>query len=75
MIKIGAIAFAMAVASSAQALVLAPIQQPEGLITTVREGCGTGFTRVNGRCVRTPARGAARRCAAGLRWVNNRCIR
>lgn len=75
MIKLAVIAFAMAVASSAQALPLAPIQQPDSLITTVREGCGTGFTRVNGRCVRTPARAAARRCAAGLRLVNGRCIR
>jgi hypothetical protein len=75
MIKIATVAFGMAVASSAQALPFAPIQQPESLITTVREGCGAGFTRVKGRCVRTPARAAARRCAAGLRLVNNRCIR
>ena len=75
MIKFVVVAFAMAVASSAQALPLVPIHQPESLITTVREGCGTGFTKVNGRCVRTPARAAARRCAAGLRLVEGRCIR
>ena len=75
MIKIAIVAFAMAAATSASALPLGPIQQPESLITTVREGCGAGFTRVRGRCVRTPARAAARRCAAGLRLVDNRCIR
>jgi hypothetical protein len=75
MIKLAVIGFAMAVASSAQALPLAPVQQPENIIITVREGCGAGFTRVSGRCVRTPARAAARRCAAGLRVVNDRCVR
>jgi hypothetical protein len=74
MIKIAAVVFVMAVASSAQTLPLAPLQS-ETLIVTVRQGCGTGFTRVNGRCVRTPARAAARRCATGLRLVDGRCIR
>ena len=75
MIKLAVIGFAMAVASSAQALPLVPVQQPESIIITVREGCGAGFTRVQGRCVRTPARAAARRCAVGLRLVDGRCIR
>ncbi len=75
MIRFAAIAFAMAIVSSAQAVPLAPIQYTESLVTTVREACGVGFTRVNGVCVRTPARAAARRCATGLRYVNGRCIR
>ena len=45
------------------------------LVLQVREACGVGFTRVNGVCVRTPARAAARRCAAGMRVVGGRCVR
>jgi hypothetical protein len=75
MIRFAAIAFAMAVVSSAQAVPLAPIQHTENIVITVREACGVGFTRVNGVCVRTPARAAARRCGTGLRYVNGRCIR
>jgi len=75
MLKLAAVAFALALALPAQAMPLAPIEPPDGLFTTVREACGVGFTRVNGVCVRTPARAAARRCAAGLRVVNGRCVR
>lgn len=63
MLRLAAVAFALAIASSAQAMPLTPIQQPESLVITVREACGAGFTRVNGVCVRTPARAAARRGA------------
>jgi hypothetical protein len=75
MIRLAAIAIALAVASSAQAMPRAPMLQPDSLVITVREACGAGFTRVNGVCVRTPARAAARRCAAGMRVVNGRCVR
>jgi hypothetical protein len=63
MIRLSALAFVLAVASSAQAMTLAPIHQPESIVSHVREACGAGFTRVNGVCVRTPARAAARRGA------------
>jgi hypothetical protein len=63
MMKSALVAMALAIAASAQAMPLAPIQQPESLVITVREACGAGFTRVNGVCVRTPARAAARRGA------------
>lgn len=63
MIRLSALAFVLAIASSAQAMPLAPIQQPERMVSQVREACGAGFTRVNGVCVRTPARAAARRGA------------
>ena len=75
MVRLIALAFALALAVPAQAMPVEPIDPPEGLFTTVREACGAGFTRVNGVCVRTPARAAARRCAAGLRVVNGRCVR
>ena len=58
-----AFAVAAAIASSAQAAPIAPIQQPDSLVTQVRAACGAGFTRVNGVCVRTPARAAVRRGA------------
>jgi len=75
MFRIILVALALALASSAQAVPLAPVQQPEDLVTTVREACGAGMHRVNGVCVRTPARRQAARCAAGLRYVGGRCIR
>jgi hypothetical protein len=75
MIRFAAIAFALAIVSSAQAMPLAPIQHPDSSVIAVREACGVGFTRVNGVCVRTAARAAVRSCAAGLRYVNGRCIR
>ena len=42
MIRLIAIAFALAVATSAQATPLAPLHQPDGMITQVREACGAG---------------------------------
>jgi hypothetical protein len=52
MIKLLAIAgFPIALATSAQAMMLAPITQPDGMIIQVREGCGVGMVRVNGVCV------------------------
>lgn len=74
-----AVALSVALASSTQAMPLAPIQQPDPVVTMVRGACGVGFQRVRGVCVRnTTARGvrrAVRRCAAGLRLVEGRCIR
>jgi hypothetical protein len=79
MIKLIAVAgFALAVATSAEAMTPAPIPQPASAITQVAFGCGPGRTRVGGVCVaRTTirhARRAARRCAfwhGGVcgRWV------
>jgi hypothetical protein len=75
MIKIITVAFVLALVSSAQALPLAPIQQPDSMITTVREACGAGMHRVNGVCIRTAARRQAVRCATGMRVVNGVCVR
>ena len=57
--------FAVALVSSAQAMPLAPPPPDHGL-TLVRQACGAGMHRVNGVCVRTPARRAASRCARGV---------
>jgi hypothetical protein len=52
MLRLIAVAgFALAIATSAQALTPAPISQPDDMITQVRFGCGPGRTLVAGRCV------------------------
>jgi hypothetical protein len=68
--------FALAVASSADAMTPAPIPQPDSIITQVAFGCGPGRTRVGGVCVaRTTirhTRRAVRRCAF---WHGGVCRR
>jgi hypothetical protein len=66
MIRWIAVAFVLALASSAQAMPLVPSQQSDALVIKIREACGAGMHRVNGVCVTTQARRAARRCAAGV---------
>jgi hypothetical protein len=48
---IAAAGFALAIATSAQAMTVAPIYHPDDVITQVRFGCGPGRTLVAGRCV------------------------
>ena len=77
MIRLIAVGFALALASSVQAMPPAPLAQPDETVIQVREGCGEGMRRTaGGACVRTrshyrgvaagPARRAVRRCAAGV---------
>ena len=66
MIRLVAIAFALALASSAQALPLAPLQHSGDIVIPVREACGAGMHRVNGVCITTHTRRAVRRCAVGV---------
>ena len=61
MIRLIAVVFASAVATSAQAMPLAPLDQADNMITQVRQRCGAGMHMVNGRCVTTPARRQVRR--------------
>ena len=61
-----AVVFVLALASSAQALPPVTLHQPDEVVIKVREACGAGMHRVNGVCVTTHARRAARRCAAGV---------
>ena len=75
MLRLIAVAFALTVAASAQAAPLAPLHQPEGMITQVREACDAGMHMVNGTCVRTAARRNAARCAVGMRTVGGRCVK
>lgn len=67
MIRLFAVAFALALAPSAQAISLLPLQQPDRIVIQVREACGPGMRRTaNGVCIRTPTRRAASRCARGV---------
>ena len=75
MIRFIALAFALAVASSAQAMSPVPLHEPDGVITQVREACGAGMHMVNGQCIRTSARRNAARCAVGMRTVGGRCVK
>ena len=63
-------AFALVLATSAQAISPAPLHQLDGMTTQVAVGCGVGRTRVNGICVarttKRHVRRAARRCAIGV---------
>ena len=46
MIRLISIIFALVVATSAQAMSLAPLHQPDNLITQIREACGAGMHMV-----------------------------
>jgi hypothetical protein len=64
-----AVVFALAFATSAQAMTPIPVHQPDGMVTQVHVVCGTGMTRVDGSCV---DKTTARRCA---RWHGGVCVR
>ena len=61
MIRLIATIFALTIATSAQAISLAPLNPPDSVITQVRQACGAGMHMVRGRCVTTPARRNVRR--------------
>ncbi|MBW8857914.1 MAG: hypothetical protein JF604_27140 [Bradyrhizobium sp.] len=69
MIRFIAVGFALALATSAQAMPLASIPQSDG-ITQVAYGCGPGMVRVRGVCVARAAVRQARRC---VRWYGGAC--
>ena len=72
MIKLIAVAFVLIVSTSAQAAPLAPLSQPDGMITQVREACGAGRVRINGVCVARTTKRQVRRCA---RWSGGARVR
>ena len=80
MIRLIALAFALTLASSAQAMPLPNLDVPDGLVTQVAQACGVGFRRAGGVCVRRATvrqtrravRRTARRCA---RWSAGACLR
>ena len=56
-------AFALALATSAQAMSPMPLHQSDGMITQVAFWCGPLRTRVNGVCVARTTKRQVRRCA------------
>jgi hypothetical protein len=60
---IAASAFALALTTSVQAMPVAPVHEPDAMITQVAAGCGAGRTRVGGVCVARTTKRQARRCA------------
>ena len=61
MIRLIAVVFVLAAATSAQATSLAPLHQPDSMITQARQACGAGMHMINGRCITTSARRHVRR--------------
>ena len=57
----------LSLACAAQAMPVAPVHQPDGMITQARMGCGMGRVMVNGVCQSRAGmrqeRRAMRRCA------------
>ena len=73
MIRLIAVAFALTLASSAQAMPPIALQQTDEMVIRVLEGCGPGMVRTaGGVCVSRAARRAVRRC---LRWNAGVCAR
>ena len=72
MIRLIAVAFALTLATSVQAMSPAPLHQPDGMITQIRAACGAGRVRINGVCVARTTKRQARRCA---RWSGGACVR
>jgi hypothetical protein len=68
MIRWTVIAVTLVLASSVQALPLAPLQMPDDVVIKVREACGAGMHRVNGVCIRTATRAyrSSQRGGSGL---------
>jgi hypothetical protein len=60
--------FGLTLACAAQAMPLAPVHQPDGMITQARMGCGVGRVMVNGVCQSRAGMRQARR-------ANRRCVR
>ena len=77
MIRLIAVAFALALASSVQAMPLVPLQPTDDLVISVREGCGPGrIAGPGGTCVaRTTVRQTRREVRRCLRWEAGVCAR
>ena len=74
MIRLVAVAaLALAVTTSAEAMSPAPLHQPPGMITQVREACGAGRVRINGVCVARTTRHVRREVRRCARWHGGVC--
>jgi putative N-acetylmannosamine-6-phosphate epimerase len=71
MYRLIAVAFALTLAASAQAMPVTSLHQSDSMVTQVREACGAGRVRINGVCVARTTRRQVRRCA---RWSGGTCV-
>jgi hypothetical protein len=68
--------FALAITTSAQAMPVVPVHQPDGLTTQVAFGCGPFRTRIAGVCVaRSSIRHARRQIRRCVVWHRGVCRR
>ena len=67
---IAIVTFALVTVMPAQATPVAPVPEPDSIITQAAAACGPGMTRVNGVCVSRHQKRQARRC---LRWNGSTC--
>ena len=66
-------AFVITISTSVYAMPIAPLHEPDGVITPVAAACGVGRTRVNGVCVARTTKRQVRRCKV---WgAGNVCAR
>jgi hypothetical protein len=73
---IAASVVALAFTASVQAMPVAPLHEPDAMITQVAVGCGVGRTRVGGVCVaRTTKRQVRREVRRCARWSGGACVR
>jgi hypothetical protein len=80
MMRLITLAFALTLATSAQAMPVPKLAVSDGLVTHVAQACGAGMRRAGGVCVsragvrqtRRAVRRTARRCA---RWSAGTCLR
>ena len=74
LIALAALAWVMT--ASAQAMPMAPLHGPDGMITQVAYGCGPFRTRIHGVCVaRTTVRQTRRHYRRCARWSEGACVR
>jgi len=71
MVRLIAVAFALTLAASAQAMPVTPLHRSDSMVTQIREACGAGRVRINGVCVARTTRRQVRRCA---RWSGGTCV-
>ena len=71
MIRMMLAAIALAVSTSAQAVIVAPVHNHDGMVTQVAWACGPGRTRIHGVCVARTTIRHYRRC---VRWYGGACV-
>ena len=71
MVRLIAVAVALTLATSVQAMSPAPLHQPDGMITQIRETWCAGRVRINGVCVAITTSARPQVCAMEWRLATN----